>query len=201
MAWAPDYIDEQELATYLRIGDNTDDPEMRTAISGASRAIDHATNRQFGQVETAESRTFEVRWSRTRGAYIADIDDVQDLAGFTVTVSGTALASSSYQLLPRNAAQEGRPFERILVPSATPTTVGAGPPTIDATGMWGWTDVPETIRDATFKQASRFFKRRDAPFGVTGSPGLGGEMRLLAKVDADVDVEVKPFRRNWPMVL
>jgi hypothetical protein len=48
--------------------------------------------------------------------------------------------------------------------------------------------VPPTIKLATQLQASRWLKRRDAPFGIAGSPELGSELRLLAKLDPDVEV-------------
>lgn len=48
--------------------------------------------------------------------------------------------------------------------------------------------VPSTIKLATLMQAGRWAKRRDAPFGIAGSPETGSEMRLLAKLDPDVEV-------------
>jgi hypothetical protein len=42
-------------------------------------------------------------------------------------------------------------------------------------------------------QASRLLSRRDAPFGIAGSPEMGSEMRLLAKLDPDVDLLVQPY--------
>ena len=48
--------------------------------------------------------------------------------------------------------------------------------------------VPASVKLATEMQASRWAKRRDAPFGVAGSPELGSELRLLPKLDPDVEV-------------
>lgn len=48
--------------------------------------------------------------------------------------------------------------------------------------------VPKPVSIATKLQASRWYKRRDAPFGVAGSPELGSELRLLPKLDPDVEV-------------
>lgn len=201
MAWAPAYATDRQLASYLRIGDTVDDPELGLAVESASRAIDHATNRQFGVVDSAEARTYEVRWSRTKGLWVADIDDLMTTTGLVVTVSGSAVASSNYQLYPLNAAAESMPWTRLGLESATPTSLGAGPATIEATAQWGWSTVPDTIHNATLIQAARFHARQRSPLGVAGSPEMGSELRLLAKADPDVEVMVRRFRRHHPMVV
>jgi len=48
---------------------------------------------------------------------------------------------------------------------------------------------------ATVLQANRLLKRRHAPFGVAGSPELGSELRLLARVDPDVAVSLRGLGR------
>jgi hypothetical protein len=102
----------------------------------------------------------------------------------------------TFTLEPVNAAAEGRPFERLVVDTAS-----VGKPTgldgeISATGKWGWAAVPVAVKQATLLQASRFHTRRQAPFGIAGSPDSGSEMRLLAKLDPDVAVSVKDYVRD-----
>jgi hypothetical protein len=63
------------------------------------------------------------------------------------------------------------------------------------TAVWGWTAVPTSVKQATLLQASRFHKRRHAPFGVAGSPEMGSEIRLLSRVDPDVSVALRDFNR------
>lgn len=48
--------------------------------------------------------------------------------------------------------------------------------------------VPSMVKLATQLQASRWAKRRDAPFGIAGSPEMGSELRLLARLDPDVEI-------------
>ena len=48
--------------------------------------------------------------------------------------------------------------------------------------------VPSSVKLAVLLQASRWVKRREAPFGIAGSPEMGNELRLLAKLDPDVMV-------------
>ena len=39
--------------------------------------------------------------------------------------------------------------------------------------------------------------RKGSPYGIAGSPDLGSELRLLAKLDADVAVLLRSFVRMW----
>jgi hypothetical protein len=48
---------------------------------------------------------------------------------------------------------------------------------------------------ATLIQASRLFVRRQSPFGIAGTPDLG-TVRLSAKLDAEVEALVRPFRKQ-----
>lgn len=196
MAWAPDYVTASELKSYLRITDTDDDAEVALAITAASRAVDRATNRQFGVVGAPEERRYEPRWDRRRELYVVEIDDLMSTTGLAVVDDeGTELAAlatvgdGGYRLEPVNAPQKGRPWTQFV------TTTSAD--WWDVTAPWGWTAAPAPIGQATLIQSSRLFKRRDAPFGVAGSPDLGSELRLLAKVDPDVEVVVAPYRRWW----
>jgi hypothetical protein len=191
VAWAPDYVTEDELASYLRIADPLDDPQLALAIAGASRAIDQATNRQFGRVDAPEVRTYRARPDYELGRWVVDIDDTQE-APTAVEVDGTAVAS--FALEPRNAAQEGRAWTRLVFTGDSEATPCASSD-VAVTARWGWTAVPATIQQACLLQASRLHKRRDAPFGVAGSPDMGSELRLLAKVDPDVEVMLRAYRR------
>lgn len=198
MAWQPDYISGAELKSYLRIDDLVDDVEIGFAVTAASRSIDQATNRQFGLVAALEERTYEACWSRRHGLYRVRIDDLMTEVGLVVTAAGSA--TSSYRLDPRNAAARGRPWTRLYTTDVTPDPLGSGPPTVLVEASWGWSAVPDEIKEATLLQASRLFSRRNAPFGVAGSPDAGSELRLLAKVDPDVEVTVRPFRRDHPLL-
>jgi hypothetical protein len=50
---------------------------------------------------------------------------------------------------------------------------------------------------ATKIQASRLFVRRQSPFGIAGSPEIG-TVRLGSRLDPDVEVLLRPFRKvSW----
>lgn len=195
MAWAPSYVTPGDLRSYRRIGDTGDDIELALAISSASRAIDEATDRQFGKTDTVETRRYRAGWSDERCLYYVEIDDVQTLTGLVVTVSGAAVASDKYELWPDNADKDGRPWERLYLAAVTPPSIGRGLGYVTVAATFGWTAVPDDIKNATLLQASKFFADRNMPHGIAGSPELGNEMRLLAKVHPDVEVMVTPFKR------
>ncbi len=207
MAWAPDYVNVAELAAFLNIDDDADNVELAFACSGASRAIDVATNRQFGLVATPEARYYTPKWSVSRCAMIAPMDDLMTTTGLVIEADtagdgtyATALSVSAYQLLAPNAATEARPWTAVVL---SPRSLSYALMALDGrhesvriTARWGWTSVPAAVALAARLQASRLFKRRDAPFGIAGSPGEGSEVRLLAKVDPDVAVALRDYERR-----
>lgn len=191
MALAPDYVDLDDLKAYLRLGDTANDAVLSAAISAASRAIDRAARRQFGQDAAPVARVYTAE--PIGGVWQVSIDDLMDADGVTVTVaSGTITA---YALGPANAVADGKPYTRLLVRSDSAVQPDGTPYGVTIIARWGWDAVPAAISQACMLQASRLFARRDSPMGVAGSPDLGNEMRLLAKLDPDVDVLVSSYRR------
>lgn len=204
MAWAPAYASTAELRAYLRIpaGDTADDTHIDLAAEAASRAIDHHCNRQFGQITTAEARVYTPRWDRHRLRWVIETDDISTTDDLAIMVDDDDdetfdLAVDDYRLHPFNASELGRPWERIIVdPDSTNIPVNAEG-SVEVTAEWGWSAVPDTIKNACLLQGARFWQRQQAPFGVAGSPELGSELRLLQKVDVDVAVMLRPFVRWW----
>ena len=198
MAWAPDYVTASEVKSYHRITDSDDDTEIGFAITGASRAIDRAAHRQFGVVDTVEVRRYEPQYDRRRGLYVVEIDDLMTKTGLIVTDPNgdtvselAAVGDGGYILEPVNAAAKSKPWTQFVIQSTSADYY-------DVTGLWGWSAVPDTVKLAALIQTARFVFRRDAPEGVAGSPELGSETRLLAKLDPDVDVLIGAgYRRVW----
>lgn len=196
MPWAPDYVTLAELKGYLDIPltDTQDDAELAEDITTASRTVDDTCSggirRQFGNTgETAVARVYKPK--ATYLGLLADIDDLQDLTDLEVDADGTVLTSDQYELHPRNAAADGKPYEWIIV------NVSACELTI--TARWGWTAVPTQVKTSTKLQAAQLFKRRRAPFGIAGSPDLGGgtePVRLLAIADPHLRVSLRGLVRT-----
>lgn len=201
MAWAPDYVTSAELKTFLRISDADDDAWVASVVTAASRAVDRSMNRQFGVVASAEARRYTAGWDRRRRRWLVPVDDLMSTTGLAVTTvdeDGTLVATiTAYDLEPRNAAAKGRPWETLVVRSTSASVPTGAVHEMAITGLWGWSAVPEPVKTATRLQASRFFARRDSPYGVAGSPEQGSELRLLARLDPDVAVSLSDYRRWW----
>lgn len=181
MAWAPNYATATDLRTFKRIEEAGDDAALTRDCAAASRAVDTACRRQFGQVDTAEARSYDVEYDPSRGRWFAVIDDLQDLTNVEVLLDDVDV-TVDVSWLPTNADKIGRPYTRVVLPSSGTT--------VEITGLWGWTAVPDEVVEATLLQASRFTTRRDAPWGIAGSPDMGSQVRLLARVDPDVAVQL-----------
>lgn len=199
MAWKPDYATLAEARTFLGISDAADtgtDSLISLALTTASRNIDAHCHRQFG-LGASTTRYYAAR-ARTMGpGYIADIDDLSSASGLVVTstpTDGTATTLTDYVLWPRNALANGKPYEAITF-DAAPTTDEHG--LALASSSFGWAAVPSTVKVAALLQMARLVRRKDAPFGVAGSPELGNELRLLDKLDPDVAQMLRGLVRHW----
>lgn len=198
--WKPAYVHVADpyagsAKEYLRIptADTQDDARLALDVEAASRAIDRATGRQFGQDEELTTRLYTPEYDCTIGQWIVRIDDLMSVADLVVTSGGTELTTVTPW--PLNALADGRPYTELRFGSTVPTDRTEGG--VSVLERFGWTAIPTTIKDATLLQMARFFKRSDAPFGVAGSPEAGSELRLLAKVDPDVAVMVSDYVRRW----
>ena len=192
MAWQPDYASSTELTDFAR-SDSVDDVQAALAVTAASRAIDRATNRQFGLVAAPELRYYTAQWNARRGRWTIDIDDLMTAAGLTVATATATI--TEYDLEPRNAAAEGKPWTQIVIRPTNTVAICGEDSEIQGTGRWGWTTVPTPVKQAALLQGSRFLSRRDSPYGIAGSPDAGSEMRLLARVDPDVAVSLTAYVR------
>lgn len=202
MALYPNYATTAELRTFVHESGTDQDTNLGLALTAASRAVDEATDRQFGVLTVAAARYYQPIWSAVHGRWMAHIDDLQTITSLVVKsdlgrdgVYETTI--TDFRLWPVNAAGDGFPWTEMVF--GTGASVSPDPGSLEVTALWGWTAVPDTVKDATLLQASRFYKRRDSPYGVAGSPDMGNELRLLAKVDPDVAVMLRPYRA-WSMV-
>lgn len=184
----PDYITEADLKALMAVDDDIDDLAIGLAITAASRAVDRHCGRQFGKTDAPVERVFGGFWDYGARAYAVETGDIATATGLVVE-GAEVIPTDDYVLYPRNAAGEGRPYNRIVL------NRGGRAADILVTAVWGWDSVPTSVVQATAIQALRFLKRKDSPFGVAGSPDMGSELRLLAKVDPDVAVALGPYRK------
>jgi hypothetical protein len=194
--WKPDYITVVDANAFLRLPDSIDDAQVGTWVTAASRAIDKRCNRQFGTIApTAAARVYRrpAVYDPVTGMWLLSIDDVQDVTG--MTVRGVAYASSGAVLLPDNAPADSVPWTALGFADRPDLSYAGAPASVTVVARWGWTAVPAQVVVAARLQVNRWAARRDSPFGVSGSPTDGSELRLLAKLDPDVAVSLAGLSR------
>ena len=197
MALTNAYCTLAELKASLAITDSVDDTPLEAAITATSRMIDDYTGRFFYRNGTTQSPV--ARYYTPLDPWTMNMDD-----NYTITEVATddnfnqtwdtVWSTSDYMLEPVNNPQRGWPVNRILAIGRYVWPYYL-PQSCKITGVWGWTAVPSEINMATLIQAARLFTRRQSPFGIAGSPDLG-TVRLAAKLDADVETLLRPFRKN-----
>lgn len=194
MPWKPDYVDIDtagaDIQEFLRIDDTADDHWLGLAVSAASRTLDRHCRRQFGRTDDVEARRYRVRYNRNQGAWVADVDDFMDATG--ITLNGDVLADPV--MFPMNAQFDQVPWTQLVIPDDVYSSLDT--PFVTVGTQWGWLAIPDIAEQATAIQAGRVAMRRDALFGVAGSPDAGSEVRLLARLDPDVQVMVGVLKRK-----
>lgn len=194
MAVVNGYCTVAELRAWLGdLPSDVTDAILEDAIEAASRKIDGECGRVFYQ-ETATTKTFT--------ADHADYLPIDDLVSVTTLKTdssgdrtyGTTWATTDYDLTPDDAADRSEPYTAIMLPpngTQSFTTIRRG---VQIVGTWGWPSVPDAVKTATLILAARLFHRKDSPFGVAGSSGLG-EVVMIGRVDPDVMALIQPYRR------
>ncbi|MGI8425545.1 MAG: phage head-tail connector protein [Actinomycetota bacterium] len=190
-----------DLKSAIRVTDVDDDALLTLALDAASDLINSHCDRTFVASPAASARSFLPSGGR------ADVDDIYTTDGLIVTDRGRVVPAyventtpSGYVLLPFNAPIYNEPYTEIdYNPGITawPNISGFRQNRIVVTAKWGYAAaVPTLVKQACILQASRLFSRRNSPYGIAGSPDMGSEIRLLAKVDPDVAVMLRKFVKD-----
>lgn len=197
MAITNGYCTLAELKASLNISDNVDDTALEAAITAASRMIDDYTERFFyvnGSVGSPVTRYYTAV-----DPYTINIDDITTVSevasddNFDRTF-GTVWSTTDYMVEPINNPIKGWPYSRVLAIGSYIFPYQL-PQSVRIKGVWGFSAVPSEVNMAALIQSSRLFGRRQSPFGIAGSPDLG-TIRLFSRLDADVEVLLRPFRKN-----
>ena len=197
MAITNGYCTLAEIKASLNITDSVDDTALESAVTAASRMIDDYTERFFyvnGSVGSPVTRYYTALDPYTIN--IDDITHVSEIAtddNFDFTY-GTVFATSDYMVEPINNPIKGWPYSRVLAIGSYIFPYQL-PQAVRIKGVWGFTAVPAEVNMAALIQSSRLFGRRQSPFGIAGSPDLG-TVRLFSRLDADVEVLLRPYRKN-----
>ncbi len=205
MAIVNGYITLAELKTYLGLSGSGQDDNLENAIEGASREIDAICGRFFFQT-SSESKYF-TPISRT---YL-EIPDLSSTSGLEVKIDTnddgthdtTLTINTDFYLKPLDAGEnevegvERQPFTHIYILD-TRSSERFDPDivkSVKVTGLWGFSGKPNAIKQATFIQSARLFKRKDAPFSSYGGQDTGS-ISLQGRIDPDALELIKGYRKN-----
>jgi hypothetical protein len=193
------YCTLQEVKNALAIEDPQDDLAIEAAILATSRMIDDYTGRFFYRDGTQAAPV--VRFYTAKDWWTTNVDDIIYINEIATDdnfdqLYTTVWATSDYMVEPVNNPRRGWPWTRLLAIGSYIFPANL-PQSVRVSGVWGWTAIPEEIKMACRLQAARFFVRRQSPFGIAGSPEIG-TVRLSSRLDPDVELLLKPFRKvSW----
>lgn len=177
----------------IPVADTADDAIIEAVIEAASRSIDRICNRVFYS-SVAQVRYFDVH-SGTK----VFVDDLQSVTSVQTdrnldrTFSNT-VSASNYELGPLSNAAYGRPYTVIRMKPLASDTFDIGRDMLKITGTWGWAAVPDAVNEACIMLSQRLYRRKDAPFGVTGGGDVGQSVAIRA-VDPDIDSLLVGYKR------
>lgn len=190
---ANEYADLGTLKRQLGLDDDNDtrDALLEQALNTASRYLDKSTGRRFWLDAEPVARVY-----RPQGRTVIEdegtalvVDDIGSTSGLVVETGSAAAWSvvATWETLPDNALALGRPITALLRSGGW----GSGTSRVRVTARYGWPAVPDEIVQATLIQASRLYKRKDSPEGVTGSADWG--VVRLSRRDPDVWNLIEPY--------
>lgn len=196
------YASIDEAKDYIKGETQRSDNDVRieAALNTASRLIDSYCGRPFYRVvasgESATTRTF---YAET--PYRVLVDDFWTSTGLVVATdtgddgtSDTTWSSSDYQLEPLNGVVDGLdgwPYYRIRAVEGR-TFPCTRRPSVHITAKWGWSAVPDPVKQACLHLTSTVFKMEDAPLGVAALNDFG-PLRMSADLTRYVGSMLDPY--------
>jgi hypothetical protein len=193
------YTTLADVRNALQIEDSIDDNDIQAAILAASRMIDDYCQRSFYQEGTLANPA--VKYYTPVSPWYLEIDDLIE----PVEVRTRANQSGPFNTIwnldtdlmyePINNPERGLPITRLLAVTKYVFPYFF-PQTVRISGVWGFKEIPYEVELACKIQAARLFVRKQSPFGIAGSVELG-TVRLNSRLDPDVEMLLKTFRRNF----
>jgi hypothetical protein len=193
------YTNLTDVKNGLQIEDILDDTAIEAAILAASRMIDDYCQRSFYQEGTLLAPV--TKYYTPVNPWYLEIDDLIQPTEIASRANQSGPFSTIWNLdtdlmyEPVNNPELGRPVTRLLAVQSYVFPYFF-PQTVKITGVWGYSSVPYEVELACKIQASRLFIRKQSPFGIAGSVELG-TVRLNSRLDPDVEILLKTFRRNF----
>ena len=171
----------------------SDQVVMEQVIEGVSRWIEAYCGRRF--YPTTETRYYTAMFGDE-----LFVEDLISLTSLQTDEGGDRTyeytwAATDYDLLPDDAALTLELHGDLHDAGGELQLPGRDPEGREDRGELGLRNAgPGAGAEACLIQAARVFKRKDAPFGVTGIADLG-ELRMISELDPDVEAMLAPLRR------
>lgn len=196
MAIVNGYVSRNDVKNALGLGTaamTPEDDEIDQVVNSVSRAIDDACGRFF------YSAAGTVLYTAEDFLYLP-IDDFSAITAVVIDEQNTGtpnvtLTTGTDYRPEGTSAIPGFPYTAIRITSFGTKTLPVGVTEgVSVQGTRGFAAVPQPIVAATLLQCVRTHARRNSPYGVAGSPD-GGIIRLLSRLDPDVELMIRPYRR------
>jgi hypothetical protein len=193
MAITNGYTDLTNIKRSLGITDSVDDAWLEICITAASRAIDNFTERVF--YSTSATRVY-VPFDN----FLVEIDDLASLTSLKTSTNVDGVFDQTWgandrQLEPLNGIAGGIPSPTTHIRAVGDywfPTAGQEA-TVQVTGTFGWSAVPDAVAQACILQSARYYKRADSPMGVAGFDAMG--VVRLSRIDPDIATLLEPYCR------
>jgi hypothetical protein len=200
MAIGDDYLQRDELKSYMGLEGDSDDTLVDDAISSASREIERHCHRQFNDAGAVSAR----RYKATNCESIA-VDDFWTDAGFILEIdqngdgTWTEVASTEYELTPYDRMRDGLPWVYWKINMVGTTSLPLHRrASVRVTAQWGWEEIPSDVKQAVKMLASDTFQVKDSRMGVAGSDQFGTIVRVRS--NSLVEAKLKHFVRQKVLV-
>jgi hypothetical protein len=183
------YADFTTYKLVIAKADALDDAVITDDLMASSRYLDRKMGRFFTKDAGAVARIFypdgyyrgnpeaENPWRYSRGSRELVVDDIADKTGLVIKidedrngsfVGETALATTDYELWPRNADKgpEPKPWRKLLIPIWSTRSGWPAGSIVEVTAVYGYPAIPKAIIRATIHIAA--ILRFESPFQATG---------------------------------
>ncbi len=194
-------INASDLKTHLGISDSTDDTTITTAASAASRAVQRWCGREFDTTTTASA---SARVFHPKSQTLCITDDFWTTTNLVVkyelsddgTYGNTLTLNTDFIVEPLNGREDGIavPYRKLRATSWIFPT-GTTFPSVQVTAAWGWSAVPDDVKQAALILGARIWKRKNSPEGVLGGFQDFGAVRISSRQDPDVVNLLADYRR------
>jgi hypothetical protein len=179
---------------------SSNDDRILAALTSASRKIDSYCGRPFYRVvDAASSASLRTYYPDT--SYRVTLDDMWTTTGLVVATdtsdNGTAdttWLAADYQLEPLNGVVDGLdgwPYYRLRAVAGRSFPQGKRP-SVHVTAKWGWSAVPDPVKQACLHLTSTIYKMEDAPLGVAALNDFG-PLRMSADLTRYVGSLLDPY--------